>query len=409
MRRATFLAFVVLLGAIAATVPSSSTPATAAPPTVVSATNPNSVSLTSPGLFVVQSITIPKGTWTLVGKASVINAGTSGDFFRCQLVDTTHATALDGATTFLNPSIPYDVVTNLAVFTATGRVTITQECGHDGTAGNAGGFVDGESNLVAFAATPQRVRVATAGAQTDLPSGVNKGVLTLTLPPGAWVVLAKVTPVVLSAASVQVVCSDEAVNGGAQRELGTSSGLHAASTIFDAGELKAAKRKTVHLNCTAAGSGAYIDPGAVLFAWKATTVKRASSSTCPVDGTTAAATDALVLTQTGQCLLAPGTRSSPLAHAQLQPGTWVALGGAFDIASQGLNIGRCELYEPKQMLLLDSSGASMSAVAGYPITGLANLAVVKTTRARAVDADCGEDREGATGFSTGASWVFVKP
>jgi hypothetical protein len=166
----------------------------------------------------------------------------------------------------------------------------------------------------------------------------------------------------------------------------------------------------VHLNCTAGGVGAYIDPGAVLYAWKATTVKRAASSTCPVSGTTAAATDALVLTQTGQCALTPGTRSSPLAHAQLQAGTWVALGGAFDIASQGLNIGRCELYEPKQMFELDSSGASLSGgVLGYPTTGLANLAVVRPTRARAVDGDCGEDRAGATGVSTAASWVFLRP
>jgi hypothetical protein len=410
MRRATVLAIVLVVGAIAATVPVSSTPATAAPPTVVSATDASSIALTSPGSVVVQSITITKGTWTLLGKASLINSGASGDFFRCELVDTTHSKVLDGATAFLNPSIPYDVVTNLAVFTASGRVTISQECGHDGTAGDAGGFVDGESNLVGYASTPTRVRSATSGGQTTLNSGVNTTVLNLALPAGSWVVVAKLTPVVLSAASVQVDCYDQAVGGGALRELGTASGVHAASTIFDAGALKVAKTKTVRLGCTALGSGAYIDPGAVLYAWKATSLKRVSSTTCPVPATAATATDALVVAQAGQCDLAPGTRSSPLVHAQLKAGTWVALGGAFDVASQGVNIAHCQIYEPTQMLLLDGSVASMSAsVLGYPVTGLANLAVVHAAHAREVDGDCGENNGGADAVSSGASWVFLRP
>jgi hypothetical protein len=378
-------------------------------PTVVSATDASSISLTSPGMVLVQSITITKGTWTLIGKASVINPGPSGDFFRCELFDATHSTVLDGSTTFVNPSIPYDDITDLAVFTATGRVTISQECGHDGAAGDSG-FVDGESNLVGFASAASRVRSARAGGQTTLVPSVNTGVLNLALPAGEWVVVAKVTPVVLSAASVKIVCSDEAVTAGQDRELGTASGEHAVSTIFAAGAVKTTKTKTVHLNCTAGGSGAYIDPGAVLYAWKATSLKRTSSATCPVPASAATTTDALVATQTGQCDVAPGTRSSPLVDAKLQPGTWVALGGAFDIESQGMNIARCQLYEPKQMFLLDSSGASTSAsVLDYPVTGLANLAVVKTTRARAVDGDCGEDNGGADARSTAASWVFLRP
>jgi hypothetical protein len=97
-------------------------------------------------------------------------------------------------------------------------------------------------------------------------------------------------------------------------------------------------------------------------------------------------------------------------HAQLKTGTWVTLGGAFDVTSQGANIARCELYDPKKMLLLDSSGASTSAsVFDSPVTGLANLGVVRVTRARAVDGDCGDDRGGLDALSTAASWVFVRP
>jgi hypothetical protein len=408
MRRATFLALVTLAGAIATTIPAS-TVAHAAPPTVVSATDPSSIALTSPGQKPVQSVTITKGTWTLIGKAPVINAGASGDFFRCELLDATHSTVLDGSTTFANPSIPRDVITNVAVFAAKGRVTITQECGHDGAAGNSG-FVDGESTLVGFASAPTRVRSASSGGQTDLPPGVNKGIVSLSLPAGSWVVVAKVAPVVLSAASVRIVCSDEAVSAGADRELGTASGEHAVSTIFDVGAIKLTKTKTVHLDCTAGGSGAYVDPDAVLYAWKATSLKRVSSATCPAAANTATATDALVVTQTGQCDLAPGTRESQLVHAKLQPGAWVALGGPFDVLSHGANVARCELYDQKKMVLLDSSGASTSAsVLDYPVTGLANLAVVRATRARAVDGDCGEDNGGLDAVSSAASWVFVKP
>jgi hypothetical protein len=408
MSRTPRVAILSVVAAIAATVVPVASRAVAAPPTVVSATNPSSISLTSPGQVVVQSVTITKGTWSLFAKASVINAGASGDFFRCELVDSAHAKVLDGSTSFVNPSIPYDVITNVALLTVKGRVTIAQECGHDGTAGNSG-FVDGESNLVAFAVVPSRVRLASSGGQTTLSSSAEKDVVSLELPAGKWVVVAKLAPVVLSAASLQITCSDEAVTGGAQRELGTASGVHAVTTIFDVGALTVAKRRTVHLECGATGDGAYIDPDAVLWAWKATSVKRASSATCPVPGVAATATDALVLTQTGQCDLAPGTRSSPLAHATLKPGTWVALGGVFDFASQGKNIGRCEIYEPKQQFLLDSSGASASSVTGFPVTGLANLAVVTTKRASAVDADCGEDNGGADAVSTAASWVFVRP
>lgn len=408
MRCTRRLGIVTLAGAAMAACASVAAPAVAAPPKVVSATNPSSIALTSPGQVVVQSITITKGTWSLIAKASAINPGASGDFFRCLLVDTTHSVVLDGSTTFLNPSIPRDVITNLAALTVKGRVTINQECGHDGSAGDAGS-VDGEASLVGFVTAPARVRIARSGGQTTLDPGVNKGVLNLALPAGNWVVVAKLTPVVLSAASVRIVCSDEAVSGGADRQLGTSSGLHAASTIFDAGALKATKPKTVHLQCTAEPSGAYIDPGAVLYAWKATSLKRAASTTCPVSGSTPAASDALVLTQQSQCDIAPATRSTGLAHARLQPGTWVALGGLFDLVSQGVNIGRCDLYEPKQKFSIDSSNASTSSVTGYPVTGLANLAVVKTTRAREVDGDCGEDNGGLDAVSTAASWVFVRP
>jgi hypothetical protein len=53
--------------------------------------------LPSPAYLTVQSVTLPAGAWTVMGKATAINFG-STDFVRCRLYDVADKTVIDSAT-----------------------------------------------------------------------------------------------------------------------------------------------------------------------------------------------------------------------------------------------------------------------------------------------------------------------
>ena len=377
----------------------------APPPTIVSASTTAAVTLPAPGLVVVQSVALSKGTWTLLAKATAIDTG-SPDFFRCNLVDITHSTTLDGATAFLNTGIPLDVITNLAVITAKGTVTISQECGHDSDAGDSGS-IDSGASLVGFASQRSRVRIARSATQVNLaPSPI--GIENLSLTKGTWVIAAKVTLVALSVGHAAGQCSYDPDQF--ERLLGTNSGDHAASTMFKVGAtVTLTATTTFTLSCAATG-GIYVDPGAVFWAWKANHLATADASQCPVTLAAAATTDALVLHQRN-CAIGPGSFPSQMVGAHLRAGAWVGFSGMDNLDSQGTNVVRCQVLDAIHGKQLDVSSTAESPIANFvqPFTGITNLAIVDVKKSLDVEGRCGEDNAGPAAASDDSAWAFIKP
>jgi hypothetical protein len=375
----------------------------AATPTVVSATRKKALALPTPGLHTVESIALTAGTWTVVAKASAIGPG-GGDFFRCQLIDVTHGTVLDGSTTFLKDAVPRDVITNLAVIKAKGAVTISYECGHDGDAGDAGS-IDAGASLVGFVTPASRVRVARSTMQANL-SSTPVGIVNLSLTKGTWVIAAKVTPVALSEPEAVGVC-----NYGAddfQREVGTDSADHAVSTIFKVDATAKLSTTTTFTLLCRGNTGVYLDPGAVFWAWKASDLESADTDTCPVTAVAGVATDAVVLHERN-CDIRSGSFPSQMIGARLSAGTWVGLSGFDTLLSESVNVARCQILDANHGKQLDESSTAEGDFFGEPLTGITNVTVVTVKKTLDVEGRCGQDTTDADATALDSGWAFIRP
>jgi hypothetical protein len=384
-------------------------PASAAAPNVVSHVTKKAHALPAPGMQRIESIRLTKGTWTLVAKASAFGGEGAPDFFRCQLVDMTHKVALDGSTAQLGAGLDTDVITNLALLKAKGPVTIAQECGHDGTAGNAGS-IEADASLVGFVVSPSRVRVARTTAQTPIGSGGYVGVLNLSLPKGSWVLGVKLSAVGFDAVRGAVDCTvdNETLF---TREVGTVTGMHAVSTLFHVAAATPSTTSTLTLSCRGNDPQLYLDPNTAFWAWKATNLQQASGlATCPVTLQGAAAADALV-EGANLCRLGSGNFPTQIAGAHLRAGTWVALSGVDGLASEGNgNLDHCELLDASHGRALDVASAAESAENESTDTQITNLAVTTVKHGLAVEGRCGEDlTESSPGQVESSGWAFIKP
>jgi hypothetical protein len=381
---------------------------TPAAPTVVHHATTKAHTLATPGLKTIESISLTAGNWSIFAKATAIDPS-GGDFFRCTLVATSPTTQLDGATTSLNPTVTRDVITNITVFKTKHAVTIQQRCGHDVDGGDAGS-IDAGASVVAFLTPATRVRTARTTAQTPLPNREFSGVANLSLPKGNWVVVAKVTPVDLTGSEGVDLCR----LGSApdfQRVLGPSaSGDHGVSTMVQVQPISVSTTTTFTLECEAATDGNYLDPGSVLWAWKATHLASATSAApnqCPLTLSAAATSDALVLNQQ-VCDVGNGSFPTEIAGAHLDAGTWVALGAFDDLWPRDPNVVRCQLLNASKGKQFDVSSAALQ-YPGFSTTGITNLGVVVVPKHVDIEARCGQDGAGDPAVSAESGWGFIKP
>jgi hypothetical protein len=374
----------------------------AAASNIVQVATTTALALPAPGLQVVQSVNLTKGTWSLFAKATAINAGT-GDFFRCQLVDVTHSNPLDGSTTFLNAGVPRDVITNIGLIKVKTTVTVKQECGHDGDAGDAGS-IDAGASLVGFVTPAARVRIARTTTQSNVGT-TPTGILNLSLPKGTWVIATKFTPVALSVSEAEVGCRYDADLYG--RLVGTDAGDHAVSTVFRVDTTAPVSTTTLTLSCQA-DPGAYIDPGTVFWAWKATSAQAADTSACPVTLEGTALNDALVL-HARDCNVGAGSFPTEMIGAHLGAGTWIGLGAFDDLESNGTSVARCQILDATHGKQLDVASTAEDGGGGAPTTGISNVTVVRAKKAVDVEGRCGLDTVDTTGFGFDSGWAFIKP
>jgi hypothetical protein len=372
----------------------------AAAPTVLSATRKTALPLPAPGSLTVQSIALTKGTWTVIAKASAFGTA-NGDFFRCELFDRT--TALDGVTTFLTPVVPEDVLTNIAVIKVKTAVTVRQECGHDGAAGN-GGSIDAGARIVAFVTPASRVRIARTTAPVNLGSDP-VGVENLSLTAGTWVVAVKLTPVELSDPDAYADCGFD--GNGVTREIGTDQGNHAASTMFIVrSTANLLSTTTFTLTCSATGDGVYLDAGAVFWAWKANALVAGGPGDCPIVNS-ASPVDAYVMEPTN-CEIGSGSFPTELAGAHLPAGTWVGLGSLDQLLSGGENVARCEILDATHGKQLDETSTSEAGLPD-PYVGDTNLAVVTVKKTLDVEDRCGQDYAAPAADARTSGWAFIEP
>jgi hypothetical protein len=381
----------------------------ATPPTVVSHKTTKAHALATPGMQVIESVKLTKGTWTLIAKATAFGGERDFDFFRCQLVDTTHKVALDGSTAQLGAGVDTDVITNLAVLKATGAVTVAQECGHDGTAGNPGS-IEADASVVGFVAAPSRIRIARTTAQTPIGSGGSVGVLNLSLPKGSWVLGVKLSAVGFADVRGAVDCT---VGSGLAftREVGTVAGMHAVSTLLYVSAATPATTSTLTLSCRGNDPQLYLDPNTAFWAWKANDLQQASGlDACPVTLQAAAAADALV-ERTNLCRLGAGSFPTQIVGAHLRAGTWVALSGVDGLESEGtVNLDHCELLDASHGRALDVASATESGFNESTDTQITNLAVATVKHGLAVEGRCGEDQTvPSPGQVEDSGWAFIKP
>ncbi len=376
--------------------------------TVVSHATTKAHALTTPGMKKIQSVALTAGTWSIFAKATALGGN---DFFRCQLLSSASATPLDGSTTQLNAAVTGDVITNVAVLKTTTNVTVTQDCGHDGDAGDPGS-IDAGAAVVAFLAKPSRVRVARTSTQTPLAGGVMTGVENLSLPKGAWVIVAKTPIVDLSDNETDVYCALQLDTG--ERFVGSNSGVHLVSTVFQVDATAMLTTTTTFtLSCeSTSGGGAYLDPGVVMWAWKATDLASTTSSSdnaCPLLLTGTTANDALVLAQRS-CSIGVGSYPSQITGVHLHAGTWVALAGYDQVRPNPATTLRCELLDANNGKQLDNAAASFSgsALGGFAV-GITNVGAVTVKNAVDVEGRCGQDGATTNALSQSSGWAFIRP
>jgi hypothetical protein len=375
---------------------------------VVAARTAAKFPMPAPGMAAVQTVTLPAGTWSVIAKASAIDFS-STDIVRCEIYDRTHKASLDSSAYQVGSSgVIGGTITNLASITVAGgsTVKVQQRCGHDGSAGNSA-YLDPDASIVAFrtldgtAATQSLVR--TAGA-TALSSS-STTVLNFTLPAGTYAIGFKSTGVLFSG-SATAICSidgprgyagDTAVNVGGATDVATDAFFTYMSS-FGGGSMP------VSVACAASGApGAYLDPGAVLWARKvkAVTAVEGGCGASLVNATT----DLVAVVRPYQPCAFMNTDTA-LSQAYVPKGTWVAVGGESDVYSNSAptDFVRCALSTAEHGHI---DGSAATEVIAQDL-GVTLLGTVKTTTPETFQELCHRDSGGVQSTSLAGSLVLIR-
>jgi hypothetical protein len=377
----------------------------AAPKKVISARTSATWAMPAPGYATVQSVKLPAGTWTVIAKATAINAQ-SRDFVRCQLQDATNGVTLDGSTTqvgnFASQGAP---LTNIATVTAPAPITVQQRCGHDSVDGN-NAYLDSDASLVAFAPTggldANQMSVRTT-SQTAMYTITN--VLSMSLAAGPWVVGFKFTAVNLQSRG-PVECRIDDASGPVTPATGVSMGAPdtgLAGTGTGVGVVRSGS--TITLKCyepLTSGPNVYLDPGAVLWARKThsyTAVRDSCGSTVEND-----ASDLVLVEHRRSCPIFDG--QTQLAGAVVSKGTWIALGGETEVQAPDdpADYTRCELIVDNRVHL--DGSAAWESPGNY--TGIPLVATVKATGPLDIQERCRRDTAGQQSLSFAGALALIR-
>lgn len=406
LRRAALLGALVVGGSTAPAAAVSARPSgRRAAPKVVHHATTKAHALTKPGMKPIESIALTPGTWSIFAKATAVDPG-STDFFRCQLLSGTKP--IDGATSQLSSSsLPRDTITNVAVLKTKVNVTVHHNCGHDGDPGDSGS-IDAGASIVAFLSLPARVRLTRTTGQTPLPNQVTTVVANLSLPKGKWIVATKESIVNLSGPTVNTSCGIGDAVAVAHLLGPIAAGLHGVSTVLHVGAIGLASTATITLECESADNGTYMDPDALIWAWKASDLN-ASGDQCPHTGSVTTKNDALVL-EPQDCTIGAGNFATQLAGAHLRAGTWVGIGALDNLAPFGTSVATCELLDAGHSRALDTASATLPGAAQFnPSTQITDLGVITVAKKAEVDGRCGESGSANAPGANTSSWAFIKP
>jgi hypothetical protein len=361
-----------------------------------------------PGDAVVQSIKLTVGAWTVMAKASAVNPSTP-DFVRCQIYDNTNNVGLDGATYQLGNTIERGgTITNLAtiVVPEASTVQVQQRCGHDTSAGN-GTYIDADASIVGFLTVD-----GTAAGQTELRTAsqtpltaTDATVLSLPLAQGSYAIGFK-TSAVTFGGDTRVFCSmtvPSGYAGGISSDIGSPTAVATNAFFTYLSNFNQAINLSVTLKCRYLGaSGAYLDPGTVLWARKVKAVTAAAGGcgTTLVNGTT----DLVAVVRPGaSCAIS----SSPttLSQAFVTKGTWVAVGGESSLINNGGadDYMHCELTVNGGHL----DGSAAWEIGGHDV-GVTLLGTAKTTGFTAFTEACHRDSSGQQSASIGGGLVLIR-
>jgi hypothetical protein len=253
------------------------------------------------------------------------------------------------------------------------------------------------------------VRVVRTTSQTPLPQGSSIGVENISLPKGSWVVAIKASPVDFTGSIESDQCAFAAMNPALLRDLGDpSQGTHSVTTVLRVAPVAVASTTTLSLSCEASGTGTYLDPNTVVWAWKATSLASTAGNECPVTLGAAKATDALVISE-AECDIAPGSFPSEIVGARLRVGTWVVIASVDELIPRDDNVAHCQILSATRGVPLDVASASLAGAFEGAVTGVTNLAVAGFAKHGDLEGRCGEDGAGSPADAFTSGWAFIKP
>jgi hypothetical protein len=253
-------------------------------PVVLQVRTTSSVTLASAAATetTVESLSLPKGSWTVSSDLTAINFG-AGDYVRCQLQES--GTLFDGGqTVYLADRV--SGLHNVGTVVVTKATTVAVLCDHDHAARSSGQFyVDPGATLTAVdggpidgpgAAVTSKAAVveSRSTASADVDNGSLTTVTSVTLPKGTWAVTATLSAVNFSdddfvGCEVDAAGNSVESSGYAEVDVGSTSNALVTGLDVEAEVTVSAKSEVASLDCgTAFSDTSYLDAGATLTATK---------------------------------------------------------------------------------------------------------------------------------------------